>query len=179
MILLAESEGDPATLVAPLRRMAKTIDAQQPIYNVRTMEEFYQVSTVGIFTAIIRTVAAMGVMGLGLALVGLYGLVAYAASRRTKEIGIRIAIGADRGAVLRLVLRQGASLAVAGLAGGLVASVVAGILLQRAFPGGGSRSDVASFVIVALTVLAVTMLAAYIPARRASRIDPMTALRYE
>ena len=179
MILLVESADDPAALVGPLREMVKVIDPRQPIYGVRTMEEFYRISTVGVFTGVIRTVATMGVMGLGLALVGLYGLVAYPASRRTKEIGIRMALGADRAAVLLMVLRQGLALAVGGLAAGLVSSAGGGLLLQRAFPGGAGRSDIASLAIVAPAVLVVTMLAAYVPARRALNIDPMIALRCE
>jgi ABC-type antimicrobial peptide transport system permease subunit len=145
------------------------------------MDEFYRISTVGVFSSVIRTVAAMGAMGLGLALVGLYGLVAYAASRRTKEFGIRIALGASRGVVLRLVMQQGLVLAVAGLLTGLAASIGAGILLQVAFPDGTgiTRTDNVSLALVALAVLAVTLLAAYIPARRASGVDPMVALRYE
>ena len=120
-------------------------------------------------------------MGLGLSIVGLYGLVAYAASRRTKEIGIRMAIGADRPAVLRMVLRQGMVLAVVGLAVGLLASVGAGRVLGAMFPGGGGPDENPFFgyLLVALAVLAVTFLAAYVPARRASRIDLMKALRYE
>jgi predicted permease len=180
-ILLAESDGDPAALAAPLRAVARGIDAEQPIYNVQTMDAFYRISTVGLFTNVIRTVAAMGVMGLVLALVGLYGLVAYAASRRTKEFGIRIALGASRGVVLRLVMQQGLVLAIAGLVTGLVASIGAGILLQVAFPDGNgiTRTDNVSLALVAPAVFAVTLLAAYIPARRASGVDPMVALRYE
>jgi hypothetical protein len=82
LILLAESEGDPSTLVTPIRNIVRALDANQPIYDVRTMEEFYQVSTVGMMNIIIGMIAAMGMMGLALSIVGLYGLVAYAASRR-------------------------------------------------------------------------------------------------
>ena len=181
MTLLVQSAGDPTELAASVRAVARSIDVRQPIYNVTTMDEFYRISTVGVFTSVIRTVAAMGVMGLLLALVGLYGLVAYAANRRTKEIGIRVALGAGRVAVLRLVLQQGVMLAVSGLATGLVASVAAGIALQRAFPDGSGvmRHDDVSLAIVAPIVLLVTLLAAFIPANRASRTDPMVALRYE
>jgi len=124
-------------------------------------------------------VGAMGLMGLGLAIVGLYGLVAYAVSRRTREIGIRMAIGATRTIVLRMVLRQGLVLALVGLVVGMVASVGAGELLRAAFPGGDDRRDFVAVLMVVPIVLAVTFLAAYIPARRASRINPMQSLRYE
>jgi ABC-type antimicrobial peptide transport system permease subunit len=152
-----------------------------PVYDVRTMEEFYRLSTVGLMDTLIGTVAAMGVMGLALSLVGLYGLVAYAASRRTKEIGIRMALGADRSAVLRMVMSQGIGLATAGLAVGLLASVAAGELLAATFvgPSADKNRDFTSLLLVAAGVLAVTGLAAYIPARHASRTDPLNALRYE
>jgi predicted permease len=178
MTLLAESIADSASLVAPLREMVRGLDANQPIYNVRTMEAFYRMRTINIVNMILGMVGSMGMMGLVLALVGLYGLVAYAASRRTKEIGIRMAIGADRAAVLRMVLKHGVALAVAGLGIGLVASDGARRLMQAGFTGDVERDPVA-LVLVALAVLAVTFFAAYIPARRASRINPMSALRYE
>src|SRR5581483_11852634 len=103
MVLLAQSIGDPSNLVEPLRGLVQSLDRSQPIYNVRTMAEFYQMRTITIFNVIVGTIGAMGLMGLGRAIVGLYGLVAYATSRRTKEIGIRMAIGAGRPAVLRMV----------------------------------------------------------------------------
>jgi predicted permease len=179
MIMLVESVGDPASLVSPLRQVVRGLDANLPIFNVRTMERLYQMRAVSIFRVLITTVGAMGLMGLGLSIVGLYGLVAYAASRRTREIGIRMAIGADRAAVARMVLRQGMVLAGVGLVVGLAASVGAGELLRAAFPSGDSQRDVAAPFIVVPIVLAVTFLAAYVPARRASRLNPMQALRYE
>jgi putative ABC transport system permease protein len=177
--MVAQSAGDPASLVAPLREVVRGLDGNLPIFNVRTMEELYRMRAVSIFNVLVGTVAAMGLMGLGLSIVGLYGLVAYAASRRTREIGIRMAIGATRQTVLRMVLRQGIMLALIGLVVGLFASVGAGELLRAAFPSGDDQRDVVAVVLVAPVVLAVTFLAAYIPARRASRIDPMKALRYE
>ncbi len=179
MVLLTESAGDPSSLVAPLRNVVQALDRTQPIYNVRTMDEFYQMRTITIFNVIIGTIAAMGMMGLSLAIVGLYGLVAYATSRRTKEIGIRMAIGAGRNTVLRMVLRQGLVLAVAGLGVGLIGGVGAERLLQAAFPSGDNSLHPMALVLVAPIVLAATFVAAYLPARRAARLDPMKALRYE
>jgi predicted permease len=179
MVLLTESAGDPSGLVAPLREVVRELDRTQPIYNVRTMEEFYRMRATTIFNVIIGTVGGMGLMGLILAIVGLYGLVAYATSRRTKEIGIRMAIGAGRGAVLRMVLRQGLVLAVGGLLVGLLAGVGAERLLQAAFPSGDQSFHPTAHLLVTPIVLAATFIAVYLPARRAARIDPMKALRYE
>jgi ABC-type antimicrobial peptide transport system permease subunit len=136
--------------------------------------------TISIFNVIIGIVSAMGMMGLGLAIVGLYGLVAYATTRRTKEIGIRMAIGAGRLTVLRMVLRQGLMLAVIGLGIGLLAGFGAQRLLEAAFPSGGETTiEFMSYIFVAPVVLAATFIAAYLPAHRAARLDPMKALRYE
>jgi putative ABC transport system permease protein len=180
MLMVTQSAGDPTALVGPLRDVVRGLDANQPIFNVRTMAEFYRMRAVAIFNVLITTVGSMGVMGLGLAIVGLYGLVAYAATRRTKEIGIRMAVGADRKAVLRMVLRQGMALALVGLVLGLVASIAAGRMLSAAFvQGGESRTDLLALVIVTPIVLAITFLAAYIPAARAAGINPIQALRHE
>jgi predicted permease len=182
IFLLVESAGDPATLATPLRAVVQTLDANLPVSNVRTMQELYRMRSVVVLNVVITIIGAMGVMGLGLAIVGLYGLVAYAATRRTKEIGIRMAIGADRSSVLRMVLRQGLVLAASGLAAGLFASIAAGRGLAAVFPGlstGNRSADLAAFFLVASTVFLVTLLAAFLPARRASRINPTEALRCE
>jgi predicted permease len=179
MFLVAQSAGDSAALAAPLRDVVRNLDVNLPIYNVRTMEQLYRMRAVAIFNVLITMVAAMGIMGLALSIVGLYGLVAYAATRRTREIGIRMAIGATRAKVLSMVMRQGLLLVLVGLAVGLVASIGAGRLLDAAFPSGEQRQDIVSLLLVAPVVLAVTLLAAYVPARRASRINPTEALRYD
>lgn len=183
MVLLAQSLGDPAQLADPLRNVVRSLDRTQPIFNLHTMEEFYRMRAISIFNIIIGTVAAMGFMGLGLAIVGIYGLMSYAATRRTREIGVRMAIGADRASVLRMMLAQGAVLAGAGLLLGLAGAIGAGRLLQAMFPGGGGvnqgGTDSVSLLIVGTLVLGITLLAAYIPARRASLVDPIKALHYE
>ena len=178
-IMIAQSAGDPSALTTPLRDVVHSLDPNLPIYNVRTMGELYRMRAISIFNVLIGTVAAMGVMGLGLSIVGLYGLVAYAASRRTREIGIRMAIGADRRTVSLMVLRQGIVLAVVGLVLGLAASVGAGELLRAAFPTGENQRDSVALLIVIPIVLAVTFVAAYLPARRASHVNPMQALRHD
>ena len=139
--------------------------------------------TIVIANVFISLIAAMGGMGLALAIVGLYGLVAYAASRRTKEIGIRMAIGAGQSDILRMVVRQGLVLALAGLGLGLLASLGASRALEAAVFNGGAgadgRIDYVAFALVATTVLVVTLVAAYVPALRAARVNPSEALRCE
>ena len=177
MAIVVHGAADPGSLAGPLREAVHRLDANMPIFNVRTMEALYRMRATSIFNVLISTVASLGLMGLGLAIVGLYGLVAHAVSRRTREIGIRMAIGANQRDVLRLVLRQGVLLAAVGLAFGLVASVGAGALLNAAF--GDNERDFGALLLVIPIVASVTSLAAYLPARRAARIDPTHALRQE
>jgi ABC-type antimicrobial peptide transport system permease subunit len=123
-------------------------------------------------------VGAFAAAALTLAAVGIYGVVAFSAARRTQEIGIRIAVGAQRGDVLRLILGEGAKLALAGLAVGVAASLAITRLLSSLLFG-ISATDPLTFVAVATLLCAVALVASYIPARRAMRLDPNTALRYE
>ena len=181
--LVAESAGDPAALAAPLRDMVHRLDAGQPIFNVRTMEAFYDLRITSQLMMIAGLITAMGTIALALSVVGLYGLVAHAVGRRTREIGIRMAIGAARFEVLRMVLRQGMALAATGLGIGLLASAGVSRLLTAVFPNGGpggdGRVDLLAFPIVAAAVLAVTFVASYVPALRASRVNPTEALRHD
>jgi putative ABC transport system permease protein len=179
MAMLAQSAGDPAALTAPLRAIVQGLDPNLPIFTVRTMEEVFRMRAITVFNVLIGLVGTMGLMGLGLAIVGLYGLLAYAVSRRTKEIGIRMAMGAERSTVLRMVLRQAFVLTLAGLAVGLIASVGVDRLMRAAFPTGDNAFRPMALLVVAPFVMAVAFAAAYIPARRASRLDPMKALRYD
>jgi predicted permease len=179
MTLVARSAGDSASLAAPLREVVRRLDVNMPIFNARTMEALYAMRATRIIDVLIETVGGMGIMGLALSIVGLYGLVAYGASRRTREIGIRMAIGATGPTVLRMVLRQGMVLSVVGLGLGIAGSVGAGAALRSAFPTGNDQRDPIALLLVIPIVLAVTMLAAYVPARRAARINPTEALRYE
>jgi putative ABC transport system permease protein len=178
MVLVSESAGESAGIAAPLREVVRALDVDQPIFNVRTMEQFYDMRVVSSGNTIMEIVAGMGLMGMVLAMIGLYGLGAYAVSRRTREIGIRMAIGASRPAVLQMTLLRGLTPALYGLAAGLIASVFAERLLKVVFPT-QTQTDIAAYLLVVPVLLAITMLAAYIPARRASRVDPMLALRHE
>ena len=182
MFLLAESLAIRASLVTPLREVVRSLDANLPISNIRSMEELYRMRSVDVLDVTTTIIGAMGMMGLALAIVGLYGLVAYAVSRRTREIGIRMAIGAGRSDVLRMVLRQGMGLASPGSASvcwrAPALPAPGRDLSRRSGPATAGRT-LAAFPLVAATVLAVTLLAAYLPARRASLINPTDALRAE
>jgi ABC-type antimicrobial peptide transport system permease subunit len=180
MWLLVESVGNPMSLVAPLREAVRALDPNLPIVNLRTLDELYRMRSIDVVNLIIGVIASMGMMGLGLAIVGLYGLVAYATNRRTREIGIRMAIGAGRSTVVRMILGQGMMPALAGLGAGLLASAGVNRALSAVFaggPGGDGRTDVVAMPLVAIAVLITTFLAVYVPAYRASRISPTEALR--
>jgi macrolide transport system ATP-binding/permease protein len=177
LTLVVQSIGDAASLAPELRETVRTLDPNQPVYDVRTMSDFYRQGAVSIPNLINQVVGAMGLIGLALALVGLYGLMSFSVARRTREIGIRMAIGANRATVVRMILRQGLALVVTGLAIGLLASFVAEKGLSALFTS--TTRDPVAYLIVAPAFLAVAMLAAWVPARRAARVDPTTTLRYE
>ena len=178
--IMIYTDADPAASAAPLRAAVRSIDPNMPVFDVQTMEDFYRASSESLSNLLIRMVGGMGAMGLALSIVGLYGLVAYSVNRRTREIGIRMAVGAQSGSVLRLVMRHGLLLAGGGTLLGVIASAATGGLLRAAFPFPQVPSlDVLTYVLVVPTLLAVTLLAAYIPARRAARIDPLQALRQD
>jgi predicted permease len=178
MVLLTETYGDPAALAAPVREIVHTLDPNQPLFNMRTMSSFYHARAVSTPLFIMEIVAAMGIMGLTLAVIGLYGLVAYSVARRTREIGVRMAVGARRSDVLLMVLKQGLRLSLAGIAiGGL--ATLAGVRLLAAGLVGLATPNLATFALVPVLLLFATLASSYVPAHRASLIDPMLALRYE
>jgi macrolide transport system ATP-binding/permease protein len=181
LALVAESNAaDAATLAPFLREVVRGLDPDMPVFNVRTMQDFYDQNAVKVPNMVVKTVGGMGLMGLILAIVGLYGLVAYSVSRRTREIGIRMALGADRTKVVRMVLSQGLQLGAAGVAVGLVVSVFAcNVLTSRLWIATFDHVSPLVYVAIALPLLAITGMATWAPARRASRIDPMSALREE
>jgi putative ABC transport system permease protein len=178
MGVLVETRGDPATIAAPLREVVHALDADMPIYNARTLSNFYQMRATSVMLMILELVTAMGLLGLALALVGLYGLISYSVSRRTQEIAIRMALGANRRNVVQMVLRQGLLLSLVGIAIGFAGSLGVRGLLSRGLIGLGSSNPMVLFL-VPLALLAVTIGACYVPARRASQVGPIRALRYE
>jgi putative ABC transport system permease protein len=179
MSLLVETRNsDPTVLAAPLRDVVRSLDVSQPVSNLRTYSSFYQQQAIAPPLLIMRTTVMMGLLGLILALVGLYGLVAYSVTRRTREIGIRMAVGAGRWDVLLMILRQGLALSLAGVVTGGLASLAVGRLLTVGTAGLGAPHST-TYIVVPLMLIALTLLASYFPARRAARVDPLRALRYE
>ncbi len=178
MRLLAEAAGDPLSLVTPLRETIRSLDANQPVYGIRSMDEFYQQRAVATPMMLVQIVGAMGLLGLVLAMVGLYGLVSYSVSRRTREIGVRMAIGAGRSDVLKMVLGQGLRLGLIGALIGAAVSAAVVRVLANSMVGTGS-AEPAVLIVTPLLLLGVTALATLAPARRASRIDPIRAVRHD
>jgi len=160
-----------------IRREVSAVDATVVVSDLRTMD---RVLSDAIGQPRQRTVllAGFALLALLLSTIGVYGLMAQNTAQRTKEIGIRMALGAETGDVLRMVIRQGISVAAVGIVLGIAAALTSGRLLASMLYG-VSATDLMSYVVVAVVVLAVSALAAYIPARRASHVDPLEALRYE
>jgi predicted permease len=175
--LIAKSSGSAATAEAAIRDAVHSVDPSQPVSDFSTMDARVAES-LGPQRFAANLLAVFAGLAILLAAVGLYGLISYSVAQRTNEIGIRMALGARRGDVLRLVLFQGAKLALAGTAAGMVA----GVALMRTLRSvlyGVSAADPASFLGAAALLVIVALMASYIPARRAMRVDPMVALRYE
>ena len=177
-VLLMRSSGSPLTLVEPLKGIVKSLDPNLPVLDVKSYEAVYRFSAVDGPNVAIGIAGSMGAVALLLAIAGLYGLVSYNVSRRTKEIGIRMAIGADRADVIRMVLGKGLTLVAVGSVFGIALGFGMEQLMNSAlFNHGGV--DFLVYLVVVPAMFLVTTLAAYIPARRASRIEPTRALRYE
>ena len=175
--VLVRAAGDTGALSAALRREVTALDRNVPLSDVKTMTERGRDATARTrFGALLLGVFAA--LALLLASVGVYGMMAYAVLRRTREIGIRIALGAQRADVLRLVMRDGVVLTLSGLALGLAGALAATRVLRSQLYGVGPF-DLFTFVVVSALLAVVALLANYIPARRATRVDPLVALRYE
>jgi macrolide transport system ATP-binding/permease protein len=178
MALMLRSSGDPLQLVQFVKDVVRTLDPNMPMLQTRSYEDLYLNAAVKGPGIAIQLVGTMGLVGLLMAIAGLYGLVAYNVSRRTREIGIRIALGAAQSDVLRLVMGKGLVLVGMGTVIGLAMGfAVEQLMNSMLFNAGGV--DIVAYVIVVPSMFLVTMLAAYVPARRASRIAPTQALRYE
>jgi len=177
---LVRTATDPTALAIPVQRLLNERDPDLPVFNIRTMDKHIRESVFALMP--LRMGASMaavqGVIGLLLAVMGLYAVVSYAVARRTREIGVRMALGAARADVLRLVVTEGMRLSLVGLGIGLLLAAGIGVVLSRVLYG-VVPLDVPVLGGVVLLLLVVSALACYVPARRATRIDPLVALRYE
>jgi putative ABC transport system permease protein len=178
MYLMLRSSGDPLQLVEPVKHIVRALDSNLPMLQTRAYEDYYLNAAVKGPQIAIDLVGAMGAAGLLLTIAGLYGLVAYNVSRRTREIGIRMALGAGSSDVLRLVMGKGLVLVGIGMAIGLAMSLAVEQFMNSMLFDAG-RVDAVAYAAVVPSLFLVTMLAAYVPARRSSRIAPTQALRYE
>ncbi|HEY1341080.1 MAG TPA: ABC transporter permease [Bryobacteraceae bacterium] len=175
--LLVRTKGDPMSMANAVRAQIRGLDRALPISNLRTMDEVMSISrSRPRFLTLLLTLFSS--LSLALAALGIYGVISYSVAQRTNEIGIRMALGAQSGDVLRLVGAAGLRLAAAGT----IAGAIGAFALTRFLSGllfGVSSVDAVTFAAMAATLVAVTMLACYIPARRAAKVDPLIALRYE
>jgi predicted permease len=177
VILHVRTKGDPMAMATAVEQTIHSLNADMPLYNITTLKENMQGGSV--FERIAVTFAgSFGLLALVLAAVGIYGVVAYTSRQRTHEIGIRIALGAGKGAIMGQVLRQGLILTLSGLAIGVIAAVFLTRFLRSMLFGVGT-TDVLTFATVAVVLSLVAMFACYLPARRAAAVDPIQALRTE
>jgi putative ABC transport system permease protein len=174
MALVVRTASDPAAFAATLRREVQALDKDQPIYNVRTMDDVVA-NSLGTRRVSMQLFAVFAGAALLLAAIGIYGVMAYSVTQRTHEIGIRMALGAQKSDVLGLVIQQGMTLTVIGVVVGLVGAfsltrLIASLLF------GVAATDPLTFVAIPLLLLFVALVACYLPARRAARLDPIEAL---
>jgi putative ABC transport system permease protein len=174
---MVRSSIDPTTLIAGIREEVRSVDHNVPIADVQPLGEVVSQATAARRSTMLLLVG-FAVIALALGVVGIYGVMSYAVNQQTHEIGIRMALGAQVKDVLRLVLQQGMALIVAGIVLGLLGAFsLSRLLTSLLFVV--SPTDVLTFAGVALLLMAVALFACYIPSRRATKIDPMIALRYE
>ena len=169
--------GDPMQLANAVRAAVWSVDPEQPVWKIRTQQSLVERSK-GMPRFLAQLMSSYAALALVLAAVGLYGVTSYSVTQRTREIGVRMALGAEPSDVLRIVLRRGFLLAGIGLAIGLVGAVALGRVV-RTLLYATSPTDAVTLVSVAAVLLAVAGFASYLPARRATRVDPTVALRYD
>ena len=175
--LVVRTAGDPRPLTSAIREQVLAVDPNQPVYDVKTMDERVAVTLETRRFAVVL-LSVFGALALVLAAIGLYGVLAFAVSQRTREIGIHMALGARARDVLLMVIRQGMSLVIIGVVFG-VAGAFALTRLMRSLLFEVGPTDSLTFVLVSLLLAAVGFIACYVPARRATKVDPLVALRYE
>jgi putative ABC transport system permease protein len=167
----------PLSLAADVRRAVQAVDAEQPIANLTTLEQSVS-NSLGVRRKMLTLLGLFAATALALACIGIYGVMAYSVTQRTREMGIRIALGAGSGQVIELVLRDGMKLVLLGLSIGVVGSLGAGLLLSSQLYR-VHWADPIVLAVVAFALLAAALLACWLPARRATQVDPVIALRAE
>ena len=173
--LAVRSDGNPMSLAEPVRRIIRQLDSAQPVAEIRSMQEILgQTFARQRFSALL--LSGFSIAALLLAAVGIYGVLAYSVSERTREIGVRVALGAEPGRIAALIIGGGARPVLAGIAVGIGGALALSTLLSSLLFGVGPR-DPLTFVVVPIVLMNVALVAAYVPARRAARLDPMQALR--
>jgi putative ABC transport system permease protein len=177
MVLVAKTRGEPGALAASMRQQVWSMDKDQPVYQVRTMNEVRAFS-ISLYSFSSASLGVFAFIALLLAAIGIYGVMSYAVTQRTQEIGIRMALGARAVDVLRLVIRNGMTLAVLGVLAGLAGSYGLTRLLASLLVG-VTPTDAVTFALVTGALLFIALLACYLPARRATKVDPLVALRHE
>jgi putative ABC transport system permease protein len=177
MSVVVRTEMAPGNIVPTLTKQVQSLDNALPLLHIETLAEYVSDSMVGTrFEAVLLGI--FGALAVGLTAVGLYGVISYTVVQRTREMGIRLALGADRSAILGMVVKNGALLASLGAVIGLAAAFLLMRLIATLLFGVGP-ADPLTFVCVPVALITVAMLASYVPARRAAQVDPMVALRYE
>ena len=177
MNVLVRASGDPKALLGSIQQKIFEVDRDQPVYQVQTMEELVSIS-VGARRVAMTLLMVFGGLAMVLAFIGIYGVMSYGVTQRTNEIGIRMALGAGRRDVVRLILQNGMTVTAIGVAVGLAAALAATRLMSSLLFG-VSATDVITFAAVPVSLALVALVACYIPARRATGVDPMAALRSE
>jgi predicted permease len=177
MVMAVRTSGDPLAIVPQVKAAIKTVDADLPMSNINPMNQLIEDSTGSrrfsmVLLAIFSSLAAV------LAAIGLYGVMSFTVTQRSKELGVRLALGAVPGDVLKLVLHQGMKLVVVGVGIGLTAALILSRVLQSMLFN-VSATDPLTFVSIALLLMGVTLIATWLPARRATRVDPVVVLRDE
>jgi len=168
----------PESMIPMVERVIESLAPELPVFDVKTMTEALNtLNGLLVYQIGAMLAAALGILGLILALVGVYGVISFAASQKTHEIGIRMALGAEPAQILKMIFQQGLLIVAVGLVIGLAAALAAAKVVGNFLAV--SPTDPLTYITVSLALTAVALFACYIPARRAMRVDPMEALRYE